>query len=187
MVLSLDADAITGSVGWKMDSFTLPLCPGSLYSSFRVLTSQIFCTRGAVGRIAFGKTKPITIRRNYWNLLFHPVVPGLGCGGTRMDRWNYRTDQPANAPPWRRRSRRRLCSRRRSTSNGANSAQSCAYGPAGFSRSGSLVRRAACPRRAGSCPSRSRAKSPHPEKRKDPSPSPRGPPAANTRRPPDRA
>lgn len=34
-----------GSFGWKTHSFTLPLCPGSLYMSARVVVFQMYTHR----------------------------------------------------------------------------------------------------------------------------------------------
>ena len=45
MVLSLEPDPTIGSLGWNATSFTLPLWPGSLYSSLRDDASQMYTLR----------------------------------------------------------------------------------------------------------------------------------------------
>lgn len=39
---------MTGSLGWNTVSFTLPLCPGSLYMRLRVAAFQMYTQRSAL-------------------------------------------------------------------------------------------------------------------------------------------
>ena len=45
MVLSLEHEPMMGSLGWNTASLTLPLWPGSLYSSLRDAASQMYTER----------------------------------------------------------------------------------------------------------------------------------------------
>mmetsp|Transcript_1901 Transcript_1901/g.2957 ORF Transcript_1901/g.2957 Transcript_1901/m.2957 type:complete len:250 (+) Transcript_1901:605-1354(+) len=48
MVLSLEAEPMMGSVGWNATSFTLPVCPGSLYIILQEWTSHTYTMRSAL-------------------------------------------------------------------------------------------------------------------------------------------